>query len=142
MPTCHQWLSSPWGFFETIPVLNHRFPWISKAHNVCWSPRVIHTGSKACISLEMQIRRKLKNCFKFRFMIFSGSCQQQFKLLKLKNTFDFKFSQLLLCKLIKFEISQVKTIQQHNTTPSMIIKDLKLRSATVRQKLSCSVVKK
>lgn len=35
-----------------MPVLNHRFPRMSRAHRVCWSPRVIQTGSKACFSLE------------------------------------------------------------------------------------------
>ena len=55
-PTCHQWSSSPWGFLETMPVLNHRCPRMSRAHRVCWSPRVIQTGSKACLSLETRKR--------------------------------------------------------------------------------------
>lgn len=35
-----------------MPVLNHRFPRMSRAHKVCWSPRVIQTGSRACLSLK------------------------------------------------------------------------------------------
>lgn len=53
--TCHQWSSSPWGFLAVTPVLNHRFPLVSKAHTVLFSPRAIQMGSRPWLSLWTHI---------------------------------------------------------------------------------------
>lgn len=44
--TCHQWSSSPCGFFAVTPDLNHKLPLVSSAHAVLFSPRAIQMGSK------------------------------------------------------------------------------------------------